>query len=427
MLVLVLFLLRSKDRLAAGEAREGTADGRPGLLSYDSGASTQASARPTKTSRPRAEKKPAPDAEQEKFKRFFLPPVKLENATLDEAIAAVIAAYEEAARLTGETAQPLVVGRSAAAPRETVSALTPRAPADTVLRHVAALFGHRLKGSLPNFELMALGQSPDRKGKLPAVPGLERLLASHLQRQQNPAKAELPADPFDGLEQPSELSSDTETAEAGLELAPRMDLKAILAAQDFNPEAEIKVNPDGSLAYENLSEAEVEKLGSLVELGTGGEFGPVQMRAMTKVVAVSDSAFPALLPDMVLSDEESLSVMREMARSKGTDLMNLPAISSGQGQIGTVVVTGQQVHDPTKWNGVKMATTSVPYGLGSQVEFAVDIRDPDGTSAEGRGTNFLPAAGNGVLVIPQGNGRKLIVMQTAEVVDATGRPLTPPH
>ena len=155
MLVLVLFLLRSKDRLATGEAGEGAANGRPGLLAYDSGASAEASARPTKTSRPRAEKKPAPDAEQEKFKRFFLPPIKLENATLDEAIAAVIAAYEEAARLTGETAQPLDIDRSAAAPRETVSALMPRAPADAVLRHVAALFGHRLKGSLPNFELMA--------------------------------------------------------------------------------------------------------------------------------------------------------------------------------------------------------------------------------------------------------------------------------
>ena len=114
MLVLVLFLLRSKDRLATGEAGEGAANGRPGLLAYDSGASPEASARPTKTSRPRAEKKPAPDAEQEKFKRVFLPPIKLENATLDEAIAAVIAAYEEAARLTGETAQPLDIDRSAA-------------------------------------------------------------------------------------------------------------------------------------------------------------------------------------------------------------------------------------------------------------------------------------------------------------------------
>ena len=111
----------------------------------------------------------------------------------------------------------------------------------------------------------------------------------------------------------------------------------------------------------------------------------------------------------------------------GSDLMTLPSITARPGEIGTVVMTDQQSPDQTAWKGVKMATTSVPYGLGSQVQFAVDIRDQQGTSSQGGGTNFLPAAGNGVLVIPQGNGRKLIVMQTAEVIDATGRPLTPPH
>ena len=421
MLVLVLFLLRSKDRLATGEAGEGAANGRPGLLAYDSGASAEASARPTKTSRPRAEKKPAPDAEQEKFKRFFLPPIKLENATLDEAIAAVIAAYEEAARLTGETAQPLDIDRSAAAPRETVSALMPRAPADAVLRHVAALFGHRLKGSLPNFELMALGQSPDRKGRLPAAPGLEGLLASHLERQQNPAKAELPADPFD---EPEITEADQDLAWE--EPAP-IDLKSLLAAQGFNPEAEIKVNPDGSLAYENLSEADIEKLSSLVQLASGGDIGPMQMKSGMKIMAVDDSTATSVLSGAAVNAAETQSLFREIAMIAGSDLMTLPSITARPGEIGTVVMTDQQSPDQTAWKGVKMATTSVPYGLGSQVQFAVDIRDQQGTSSQGGGTNFLPAAGNGVLVIPQGNGRKLIVMQTAEVIDATGRPLTPPH
>ncbi len=427
-LLLALFLLRSEDRLGAGETLEGAANGRPGLLSHGSSASTHASSRPTKTNRPRTEKRPAPDAEQEKFKRFFLPPITLENATLDEAIAAVVSAYEEAARLTGETAQPLDVDHSAAAPRETVSAITPRAPADTVLRHVAALFGHRLKGSLPNFELLALGRSPHRKGRLPAAPGLESLLASHLERQQNPAKAELPRDPFDGLEQPSELFfSDPETTEADQEPAPGIDLQALLAAQGFNPEAEFKVNPDGSLAYENLSEAEVEKLASLVQLASGGDIGPMQMKSGMKIMSVNDSIATSVLSGAAMNAEETQSLLREVAMVKGCELMTLPVISARQGEIGTVLITDQQVHDPTQWNGVKMATTSVPYGLGSQVEFAVDIRDPDGTSSRGRGANFLPAAGNGVLVIPQGNGKKLIVMQTAEVVDATGKPLTPPH
>ena len=74
-----------------------------------------------------------------------------------------------------------------------------------------------------------------------------------------------------------------------------------------------------------------------------------------------------------------------------------------------------------------MVTTAVPYGLGSQVEFAFKSRGKIGAAeTQVREQVTLPENGNGMAIAPMEGGQKLVVLQGNTLIDATGRPIGPP-
>jgi hypothetical protein len=415
LLLALLLLLKSKDLI--GGLDSGNPVGRK-LSSLFAGPGSEGHqlGKPTKTGRLRESRKPASEEAQKKFKRFFLPPLKLENASLAQAMDRIIQEYRNTAVVTREVALDLRVDTSGARADATLNCTTPRAPADAVIRYVAALSGYRVKGSLPDFRLVALEQTPDRKGSVEGLLEAD-VLAEFFERQKKPAEAKLTEDPFGdnghGSLEPPSLAEMADSA-----------LRDLLRANGFNKDAEFSLTPDGRLHYEHLSEAEIELLGTLVRFSSTGESGPIQMQARTTIVQITDSAAQTLSNGMVLSGEQSQLALREFASTQGAEVMSMALLSTREGQTGTIVVTGNNPEpagpDDT-WIGVRMASASVPLGLGSEVEYAFEVRETGGTRTKGTGASTLPAGGNGVIVAPREDGKKLIFMHTTTPVDATGR------
>jgi hypothetical protein len=381
--------------------------------------------KPAKSSERPSAPKPATDQELEKFSRFFLPPIILKEAAIDQAVAAILSAYRETAEATGEPVLDLRVETRHARTRKPITCTTPRAPAGAVLRYVAAIAGNRTKGSLPSFRLEALSDQPDRTGKLDLPPGWKSRVAEFLASAGKSSEAKLGKDPFERFE--SYRSAEDDPFSANPEA--NVDLQELLASLGFNPAARCQDSappnlPHENLRYENMSETEVEWLSALVETATRGGLGRLQIKTNTMVLAVPESLVESLTSGSTLTDGQVQLCMRKFAQTKGVDLMTLPSITTGESQIGTLEIASPQLSASTTdtWQGVRMITTSVPYGLGSQSEFAFEARNPDGTHAQVREQITLPENSNGVAIAPYTDGQCLILLQGNRMIDSTGNP-----
>lgn len=424
--ILVLCILFAwNDQRAVSAAKARSAARKEGSTSNSSDADGDSLSKSGKSAARVTAPKPASDKEQEKFKRFFLPPIKLEGATIEEAVAAILAAYRETAAATGETAQDLRVDLASARTRKPITCTTPRAPAGTVLRYVAALAGNGTKGSLPNFRLEALSDQADRKGKMDVPPDWASRVTDFLTNGTKGTEAKLAEDPFAKPAREEAAQDDPFSGNS----PPRPKLKDLLTAQGFNPNL-ICQQTGSSFTYENMSEAEQELLAALAETSGIGGLGPVQLKTTTMVLEAPESFSASLTSGAALTDAEVQLRLREFARNEGVDLMTLPAITARQGEVATVEL-GSSVSTPDgtgeeSWNGVRMVTTAVPYGLGSQVEFALKTRDLEGAEAQARERITLGENGSGLAISPATNGKSIVVIQGNTMIDATGQPIAPP-
>jgi len=416
--ILALFLiLTSADRAGWTGRRESsarTADS----FSSDSDSGTHASSRPNKTG-PREIRAKATDVQAEKFRRFFLPPIELKHASIGEAMAAVIAAYRETALASGEEPVDLRVNLSHARTDKPLNLTTPRATAGTVIRYLAALSGNRTTGALPNFRLEGLPQTPDRAGKLLVPPAFDRLIAAYLASERTPTRASLSENPFEGdPAKPVEPLPVPGTAPG---------LREVLKQLGFESSLESEMGADGKLAYRNASEAELELLGSLVEVVDGGEIGPVQMKSRTTFVMTGEDMVDSLVSGTSFNAGEEQLLMRQFAQKAGTDLMTIPSILARDGEMGMIHLPGavESGEGAQSWNGVKFATTSVPYGLGTEVEFAYEMRGPGEQLLTARQRVLLPEDGRGVVVTPQPDGKRLVAIHSLTLVDSAGQPIVP--
>jgi hypothetical protein len=421
-LVSLLLIVNDNRTTEVGEVRSNT----PGLSAAGGETDDGALSKPAKSGERPSAPKPATDQELAKFSRFFLPPIKLKEATIEQAVAAIIAAYRETAEATGEPALDLRVETNHARTRKPITCTTPRAPAGTVLRYVASIAGNRTKGSLPSFRLEALSDTPDRKGKLKLPPGWESWVADFLASAGKSSEAKLGENPFEDFKR----NHGAKDAPFSTTPAAKLNPQDLLASLDFNPAARCQSSssPDLShdnLSYEDMSEAEVEWLSALVETATRDGLGPIQIKSDTKVLVIPESLAESFRSGTTLNDGEVQLSMRVFAQTKGVDLMTLPAITGRESQIGTVEITSSQLSGAgaDTWQGVRMATTSVPYGLGSQTEFALEARNPDGTHAQVREQITLPENSNGVAITPYTEGQRLILLQRNSMIDSTGNPV----
>jgi hypothetical protein len=237
-------------------------------------------------------------------------------------------------------------------------------------------------------------------------------------------EAKLAEDPF---AKPAKEEPAQDDPFSGIPQRPK--LKDLLIAQGFSPNLECQQS-GSSFTYANMSEAELELLAAMMETGGIGGLGPVQLKTTTMVLEVPDSFSGALTSGAALTNAEVQLRLREFARIEGLDLMTLPAVTARQGEVASVEL-GSSTSTPDgtgeeSWNGVRMATTAVPYGLGSQVEFALKTRDLEGSEAQAREQITLPENGSGVAISSSTNGKSLVIIQGNTMIDATGQPIAPP-
>jgi hypothetical protein len=367
----------------------------------------------------------ASDAEMEKFRRFFLPPIELKNASIGEAAAEIKRAYRETALATGEIPLDLDIDYSDAQTLKPLNCVTPRATAGTVIRFVAAMTGNRTDGALPNFQIKALCPDPVRSGKLEVPPDLPSILDAYQNGAISATEAKLPEDPFAISSEVEKLAGKDPFSTSG----SRPDLKSELLSLGFNEGVECRLSSGSVLSYKNFSEIEIEQLKTLIELGSGGELGPIQGKTTTKIVAMNPEKNLSIASGETLSDGDLQLVMREFAMTRGTDLLALPSVVSRNGEVARVEIAGESAEalQNQSWAGVRMASTSVPFGLGTQVEFACETSNGSDEPVRIRERMTIPEGNSGVSVVQGKDGKTYVVMQGVTMIDATGRPISEPQ
>lgn len=391
----------------SAEADHGSNPKGRGHFSVNSGDSAEAPAATKAGARPAKKKaETIVDAkEAAKFRRFFLPPLKFENASLEEAMGRIVEAYREAAVATGQTPLDLQIDLSQAARDRPITGTTPRATAGSVIRFVAALSSNGLGGTLPDFRLTALDRKPDRSGKIEVPPDLR----SMLQQPLDGSSASDGGDPFAGSGVPQERAS----------------LHDILLAMGFDPTIDCQLT-GSSLSYGNFSEADLARLQAMIEVANGGEFGPLQNKSSVRILDMADAAAQIWTDGATLDPEAMQQLMRQTAQIKGTDLMSLPEVTARPGETATIEFI-KEVPDGEggmTWTGHRVITNSVPYGLGNQIEMTYETRETaDQIPIVVHQEVILPEHGSGVGVSQGPDGKKVIVLHDVDTIDATGRPL----
>lgn len=420
---LVCLIFTCNKRLAVANATLET-----GKLSQDlmgEGGSLLLTSKPSKSRTREVIAEVASDAEMEKFRRFFLPPIELKNASVGEAAAEIKRAYRETAVATGEIPLDLDIDYSDAQTLKPLNCVTPRATAGTVIRFVAAMTGNKMEGTLPNFQIKALCPDPVRSGKLDVPPDLPSILDAYQNGAISATEAKLPEDPFAISPNTGELGEKDpfDTTQ------PRPDLKSELLSLGFNGDLECRLSSGSVLSYKNFSEIELEQLKTLIELGSGGEFGSVQGKTTTKIIAMDSETNLSVSGGETLSDTDLQLVMREISMVRGADLLALPSVVSRSGEVAKVEISGplaESLQDQS-WTGVRMASSSVPYGLGTQIEFACETSDGGEEPMRIRERMTLPEGSSGVSVVSGKDGKTYVVMQGVTMIDATGRPIAAPQ
>ncbi len=291
-----------------------------------------------------------------------------------------------------------------------------------MLRQVAALAGNRTKGTVPNFRVEALSDIPDREGKMDVPPDLAHRLFNLLQGNQSNSEAKLDDDPFPPLPDAPKLGDDKLAWDEGDSEDPVPPLRDLLVALGSDDSIECQFDGGTKLSYKNFSEAGLEMLSSLLNSGSFR----LQIKSETKVMVVPDELAKLLSTGMTFTDGELQVMIREISKNPESTMKTLPFITARPGETGFFQQVNTAVGDDgeTTWAGVRMATTSVPYGLGNQVEFAMQTRNPGDPDVSLRERVILPEGRKGMAVVPWTEGKKLVLVQGNRIIDATGRPIT---
>ncbi|MGC4013519.1 MAG: hypothetical protein QM755_03220 [Luteolibacter sp.] len=342
----------------------------------------------------------SPDAAV-KFRRFFLPPIQMENLTIAQAVEKVLLTYRQVCEDTREEALPLQVGLQEAATARTINVTTPRAPVGTVLRFIASLSTNKLNGKLPDFHLRGLSIEPDRRGTLDVPPDLFALLSNRAQR-----------DPF-------------ETAEATG--THEENLQDFLVQAGFSPSLTCSVK-GATLTYQNFSEADLERLKAMMEVSDGGGFGPLQVQSGIRVLEISSKDLAEKwTQNATLTTADIDLLMLASLKTQDADLLTLPSFTARNGQSASaeVVQDAQDHQGAATWTGVRVSAITEPYGPGSTTSFhsqhkAKPDDEPVSVQLQSR---YVPDGGGAIGYSRTADGKTIVTIQTVNQIDATGRRL----
>ena len=344
-----------------------------------------------------------------RLREFYLPPLEIDGLTLAAAVEKLRAAYEEACLQSGE----VPVALSFVIPPGVDGLIHLKLPGqslDTSLRMLAAVSRLRIqrKGAEYRFDEVD-GEEILASKELHAPPDLLARLAA--MAGQFPDSA--------GLRERLEA--------IGLELDPATRLT-------FNPAW-------GMVEIESITAADRAGLASL--LGILEKEVPLQHKLETKIVQLpADMEWTE--PDLSRLDDAAIQlVMRQLAQTKGVELMTAPSITARGGEDAKIEIVreliaplpGSTDEYETQNVGVVFDFTPNPLGFGHalDVNFTATSGDIDPVTGKVAITEDAHLEGSGftgdqhtrLQVQTHPDGSRTVLMVTPSLVDATGRLVHP--
>ena len=248
---------------------------------------------------------PAATHPPERLNQFYLPPVNIEGLPLEAALRKLLAVYEEACRETGETPLPLTFSVPTG-PDRLLKVKVGGGTLDNSIRLLASLSSLKVKREGPAY----LFEEPAETGRpVKKSLGVPPDILSRL-------KSAAPSPPGDPA-----------------------DLIGALAALgvDLDPSTRLKFSAGSSiLLLETLSAADEVAVTALVERFASER--PIQHKLQIRVVELA-AGVEWTPPEISQLDEQGMQlVMRELAQTKGVDLMTMPSTVARDGQLAKVEV-----------------------------------------------------------------------------------------
>ena len=342
----------------------------------------------------------------EQLKDFILPVVLIDGLELEAALRKVLAAYQDACRKSGET--PL--------------ALRFAVPPGTSRKLHLLLNATSFKTSV---QLLAT-----LSGMKVTRDGVEYRFAK-IDNERRTTQRTLDVRP-DFQSTLQELRGDLAAQ------APLCDLVARLGLE-LDPSTRLTLGADGKLTLETKSSADAAAVSALVR--TLGEQVQINQKFTTKVLELAADA-KWTPPDLAQMDDAQLeSLMRDMARRKGTELMTLPSITAHNGQSAALEITREFI-TPTDETETTFETHNIGKvmhiqgsALGFGHDLAFDYIDTTGSidtatmkpviqkRTELKDSGFSSDGGTRIIVQTRPDGSRAILLLTSTLIDATGLPL----
>lgn len=412
-LILLALLLWKGDEIAthlqpADESRKKSAKDH-GLSSADE--ETEQSSLPSKVSK-RETVTVKPTHSPAQLKDFFLPVVEIDGLTLAAALQKLKAAYEEACRETGEVPVPLAFDISPGKDK----ALHLRLGTGTLdgsIRMLAAASGLTVRRDGSTYHLEEPARLAERSRRALFVPPD---IAARL----------------------GEMAGSSSSSR---------DIRAQLEALgiEFALSTRIEYSVGTStLQIETDSAADLTALSGITDQVT--EALPMQQKLEMKMLEIP-AGVDWTAPDLAgqYSDGQIQLMMREIAQTKGIDLITLPSITARNGETGTIEIIRELIA-PTDDSGTNFESHQIGHvmkiggsflGLGQRLD--MDYTDTDGSIDPETGRPQInskaaikdsPYIGDGATkfqVQTRPDGSRRVMLTTATRIDATGRPVKEPQ
>jgi hypothetical protein len=350
---------------------------------------------------------------------FILPPLSIEGLPLSEALNKVLAAYQDACRISGETPLALRFAVPPNASRHLNLHLQSKS-FTTSVRLLATLAGMSITRNGLEYQFEPIPD--DRRSGMNVVkvpPDFRTALEGMIGAESN-------RDPFLNATPPNHRTITESLAALGLEL---------------NPATRVSLSSSGELTLEGASPAEAATIQSLAELLTSQP--PVQLKVATTVVDLN-ATMDWSPPDVSqLSDAQMQQLMRELAQKTGAELKTLPSVATHNGQAGTVEMIREVIY-PTTDAGDQFETRNVGQVLtfqGSQLGFGQKLKFTySDTTWEGYdpANSKIPIFDERVNVTNEGfssdgstrfsvqtraDGSQTLVLMTTQQINAAGLPI----
>lgn len=344
--------------------------------------------------------------------QFYLPPVNINGLPLEAALKKLQAAYEDACRETGETPLALTFSVPPGHDRLLTVKIGTRT-LDGAIRLLAAMSGMHLerKGSQYVFELpVETGKPRTRSFRVP--PDFFNA----------PGSAD---DPFVQVTNLSKTSPADYFSNKGITLDPDTRLK-------FSPGA-------GTLVMDTTRAADEVAVAQMVSLASS-ETIP-QLKVTTKILELGKDV-DWTPPENAQLDEASMQLlMRELAQTRGVDLMTAPSTVAGNGQTAKMEIV-REVVSPVPGSdgeftvepvGVVLDFKPAVLGFGQKIDMGFNVTDveEDPKSSELKvverasitDSSFTRDAFTRIHVETRPDGSRILLLVTPTLIDATGRPV----